>query len=160
MVYDADEAYLIGHDDRLARDESIDGGGASAEEAATGDPAWYTRQLGPGPEAGEAAGVGQLVSWAPRVRFPASAEAAAGPDDNVAAGLEQHRGVPPAQELPQARRHQPHRLARTIRDDKGASAPRGDGAVRAALGPAPGYAAVTGWVDRGTGTRQSCHRVA
>lgn len=34
VVYDAGEAYLIGHDDRLARDEGIDGGGASAEEAA------------------------------------------------------------------------------------------------------------------------------
>jgi Family of unknown function (DUF5709) len=34
VVYDADEAYLIGHDDRLARDESIDGCGASAEEMA------------------------------------------------------------------------------------------------------------------------------
>ena len=34
VAYDADEAYLVGHDDRLARDEGIDGGGASAEEAA------------------------------------------------------------------------------------------------------------------------------
>jgi hypothetical protein len=33
-AYDTDEAYLVGHDDRLARDEGIDGGGASAEEAA------------------------------------------------------------------------------------------------------------------------------
>ena len=34
MAYDTDEAYLVGHVDRLARDEGIDGGGASAEEAA------------------------------------------------------------------------------------------------------------------------------
>jgi hypothetical protein len=34
VAYDADEAYLVGHDDRLARDEGIDSGGASAEEAA------------------------------------------------------------------------------------------------------------------------------
>jgi Family of unknown function (DUF5709) len=34
VAYDTDEAYLAGHDDRLARDEGIDGGGASAEEAA------------------------------------------------------------------------------------------------------------------------------
>jgi len=34
VAYDTDEAYLVGHDDRLTRDEGIDGGGASAEEAA------------------------------------------------------------------------------------------------------------------------------
>jgi hypothetical protein len=34
VAYDADEAYLVGHDDRLARDQGTDGGGASAEEAA------------------------------------------------------------------------------------------------------------------------------
>jgi hypothetical protein len=34
VAYDKDEAYLVGHDDRLARDEGIDSGGASAEEAA------------------------------------------------------------------------------------------------------------------------------
>ena len=34
VVYDADEAYLVGHDDRFARDEGTDSGGASAEEAA------------------------------------------------------------------------------------------------------------------------------
>lgn len=34
VAYDGDEAYLVAHDDRLARDEGIDGGGASAEEAA------------------------------------------------------------------------------------------------------------------------------
>jgi hypothetical protein len=34
VAYDADEACLAGRDDRLARDEGIDGGGASAQEAA------------------------------------------------------------------------------------------------------------------------------
>jgi hypothetical protein len=34
VAYDADDAYLASHDDRLARDEGIDGGGAAAEEAA------------------------------------------------------------------------------------------------------------------------------
>jgi Family of unknown function (DUF5709) len=33
-AYDADEAYLVTHDDFIARDEGIDGGGATAEEAA------------------------------------------------------------------------------------------------------------------------------
>ena len=37
VAYDADEAYLVGHDDRLARDEGIDDGGTSAEEAAIHD---------------------------------------------------------------------------------------------------------------------------
>ena len=37
MAYDADEAYLVCHDDRLARDEGIDDGGTSAEEAAIHD---------------------------------------------------------------------------------------------------------------------------
>src|SRR5262249_60000414 len=38
----------------------------------TGDPGLVyaaARQLGAGPEAGEAAGIGRLVSWRPRVRF-------------------------------------------------------------------------------------------
>ena len=34
VAYDTDEACMVGHDDRLARDEGIDGGGTSAEEAA------------------------------------------------------------------------------------------------------------------------------
>ena len=34
VAHDTDEAYLVGHDDRLARDEGVDGGGTSAEEAA------------------------------------------------------------------------------------------------------------------------------
>ena len=34
VAYDGDEAYLVAHDDRVARDEGIDSGGASAEEAA------------------------------------------------------------------------------------------------------------------------------
>ncbi len=33
-VYDGDEAYLVAHDELLARDAGIDGGGAAAEEAA------------------------------------------------------------------------------------------------------------------------------
>jgi DNA-binding CsgD family transcriptional regulator len=100
----------------------------------TGDPVLVARaagQLGAGPEAGEAAGTGRLVSWQPRVRFrhplirsaayyaaPAAArrrahaalaavtdpgadpdrrawhraEAAAGPDEQVAADLERSAG--------------------------------------------------------------------
>jgi hypothetical protein len=34
VAYDGNEAYLVGHDDRIARDEGTDSGGASAEEAA------------------------------------------------------------------------------------------------------------------------------
>ena len=37
VAYDTDEAYLVGHDDRLARDEGIDDGGRAAEEAAIHD---------------------------------------------------------------------------------------------------------------------------
>jgi hypothetical protein len=59
VAYDADEACLVGHDDRLARDEGIDGGRASAEEAAVHyrtDNSWARRARESRPIISERAG--------------------------------------------------------------------------------------------------------